>query len=875
MQANKDNRLASTVAGGVTGQVQNIQSGIKKEEQNFDTEAQKNRLDTPEAAQKRQTVLGRFDASTYKPDETKFAVSSGLTDQYTGQKTALQKQQEDFNKEQQDQRNTIQGRYDTDASTLSNMQAKEKARTDLLTKNYRPTGVLHDNRSDYEKALINPNIVQEKGLTSSLAALKNIQAAQQLGYDTQTADYNSQITGLDKQYADMSAAEKANYMKSEGERLMAANAPTDQEITDFTKYQTGAYAGPKELGDVQSLLGKAQQTQALGDLYRSSVDRQELLRKFVGGRDYTKGQRGLDEAILGQDTTSQLNQAVRGTRGAEQTVLSANQLAGAKAQDYTNKAQQFGQKTQEMIKDRRDPISGEVDARVAAQQAGDVQRTNDVTKLQAILAGTDESTKSYGSTARMSIALQAAMDSGYLSQQDAESLVGEGGLLTRSQNLGLDSNQLLSERLKNTISQGIGRQEAATTGQKSILTAMDRLAGKVGTDVEFNRQTPQYTAGQNKFDVASLQDYIKKTEDERRKTDPQYALANPVAPTPLGLTVGGLGQIGGAAASPGGLAGLGGATYAAQYAIPAAAQAAAAYNAAGTAAMMSGGAEAAGAAGLAPGMGMTAEYGAMAIPGAENAAAQMAAQGASGAGTFGAAGTEGAMGAQGAGSAGAGTMAAYAAAALLASDLLTGQDNTADVAHGAVNSAVGVGGMTNQGTNWINKTMLKNKIGDSAAGQELLKLEDYRNKIVNQGLGEAYKEGHNWSSGLTDLTQTGKMDQALAKLSGYDAAKNLTTNTYNAANTAVNQVGKAASTALFGGKTGGWATTDYNTIDSTTGQKVKIGTYVNQPSSVILKQMQKLAGSSAAMGKGGPEIAKSIDVLYNYYKAAMDREKKK
>ena len=60
MQANKGNKLGQTVSGGIQNQVQGVKSQVKSAQDQFQEEAQKNRLDTQESADKRDEILNRF-----------------------------------------------------------------------------------------------------------------------------------------------------------------------------------------------------------------------------------------------------------------------------------------------------------------------------------------------------------------------------------------------------------------------------------------------------------------------------------------------------------------------------------------------------------------------------------------------------------------------------------------------------------------------------------------------------------------------------------------------------------------------------------------------------------------------------------------------
>jgi hypothetical protein len=797
MQANQGNRLGQTVAGGVSSAGQNLQSGIKQSQAGFQTEAEKNRLDTDTNRAQRSGVLGRFDASTYKPDESKFQVSTGLQEQYGGQKTELEKQEAARQTSATQQQTSIQSRLDADRANLAS--------------NRQRYGDIKDKNSFGGRIRQNVLNTQAKGYEASIGSLKGLMGVQQAAATAAQTQAASTLANLESQYGTMSAAEKANFMKTETDRLMAENAPTGQEITDFTKFQTGAYTGPKELQDYQTLIGKAQQTQQLGDLSRSSGGRQELLKQFVGGRDYTQGQQGLDQAILGQDKSSALSQAAKQVRGSEKSVSSANALAGAQAQDLVGKAKAFGQETQGMIGEKRGLISADIDKQVAALQGTETQRAKNAASIQEMLTSADPKYAKLDKTTRMGLALQSAADAGYLSPQEAEQLVGKGGLVQRAQTAGLDANALLGERLKSIMAQGIDRRAGATGAQEGIITAMDKLAGKVGPDVEFGSGAEQYQAGKTNFDVNSLRDYIAKTEAEKMK-DPKYAAQmQKLGMTPLQQTVGGLGGILGTGTSDSAIAGA-----------------------------------------LAPGLlagGVGAAYGGL-------AGAQAAGMGAYGA-------------------AGMGAAAPVALIGALGYDALTGGDSTAKAAEGGVQAASGIAGMSLQGKDAIYKALMNNKIGNSAAGKQLQKIMDYESQLEKQGLGELTKEGMNAAGGFRDLTQTGRLDQALMKLTGTQTGINVAKNVAGAAGKAVGDVGKAVSTAFGGGSTGNWAANDLNTIDATTGKKVKIGTYANKSSDAILKQMLNTTqmGRTAAQFKGRSEGAMQMNELLKYYNAALKREK--
>jgi hypothetical protein len=387
LQASRGNKLGSTISGGIKQETEGVQSKVKSAQEQFQEEANKGRLDTGEAAQKRQDILGRFTPS------------------------------------------------------------------------------------------------------SGTGAVQPPQGQQPQGQQP------------------------------------ASNAPvSDQEIQDFTKLRTGTYTGPKQLQDVQTLYGKAQQAEQLGGLARSEGGRQELLRRFVGGTGYTPGQKQLDSTLLGQQP-GQLGQAAREARGSLNQVDRAAGQASGLAQEYAGRAKSFGEETQRMVGETKAPLSQGLDTRLQDIQKSEENRLKGFQSIQDILSGTGDY-EGLDQWTRSGLALQAAADTGALSPSDIKMLMGQGdsiGLIQRAGNLGLDVNKLISERLTNKIAQNMSRTGVASEEDIARLNALDRLSGKTGTDLEFLQGRQGFEAGKTGFDIGSLEDYISKTEGERAASDKAYA----------------------------------------------------------------------------------------------------------------------------------------------------------------------------------------------------------------------------------------------------------------------------------------------------------------------------------------------------------------
>lgn len=297
---------------------------------------------------------------------------------------------------------------------------------------------------------------------------------------------------------------------------------SEDEIKDFTRFRTGTYTGPKELENMGSLMGKASQAEQVGDLSRSAGGRQELLRRFVGGEGYTQGQQRLDTTLLGQSNQEDINRARRGLRTMEEDVARAGQASRGLAQEYANRAKQFGEETVGMIGQTRDPISGQIDKRVTEAQAAEKTRQENIANIQKYLAGTDPELAKLDKNTRLGIGLDMASKLGVLTQDDLNKIQSRN-LLGRGMAAGVDLNTLLNERLKDEAAKNISRSGLVSEQERAQLTALDRLAGRVGTDVEFGQAGDAFKAGSSRFDLDSLENYIKQTEDERARTDAAYA----------------------------------------------------------------------------------------------------------------------------------------------------------------------------------------------------------------------------------------------------------------------------------------------------------------------------------------------------------------
>lgn len=862
MQANRGSNVGGKLAQGVQGQTQNYQQNLQKSQQSFEQEANKNRLDTPEAAAKRANVLGRFDESQYQvydsrqPQQPVQTVQAGLAQDMTG--TTITGKAAGTSQTQPVQ--AIQQAQPQKGIDLANFKLDEKVQADYNQKKAAQQAALEATKQNYSSKLdqvqkqfdiqntayanlmdqiaklesapfkmgkggVNQNKVtannlrvqaaQVKASLDSIAGLRDALASQSTAEQKKV---QGDISSLDEQFANLTKAEQDKWVQSERDRIMASNLPTEEEMNEFRRYQTGTYTGPKELQDLAALTGKAAQVESLGGLSRTTGGQEELLKQFLGRTGYTQGQRGLDVALLGQDKSgaASLTKAARATRGAEEQLARENLIAQGKATDYVNKAAQFGEETRKQIGETRSGLSGKIDQQLAALKNQETIRQENTKAITDMLTGANPQYGSYSNISRLGMALDQAQKAGYLSKADVASLTAKGGLIERASNLGLDPNALIAERIKSSNAVGADRAAAATSDQEARIAALDRLSGKIGTDVEFGGQpTSQYQAGKTGVDIDSLIDYISKTEGERLKSS-QYAQQYQQAGlTPLQQLMAGAGQITGITGTTSGAAALGT---------------------------------------LGAGAGLGA-YGALAA-GAPVTAAGLGA--------------------------GAGAMGPVALAAMLGVDLLTGGDATAQAAQGAVNMGAGAAKLGTQATGNVYDALLKLKIGNSAladndVGKQLLALNKFAQEQQNKAIDTAASYGSDYASGLSDLTKTNRIDQAFAKLSGFDSQVRLGKDIANTAGNAINQVGRAIGTAFGGGKTGNWATHELGTVDVNTGKAVRFGDFANKDSDYILNQIlnQQLSDMSHYTDKSKYGSAdQRLNLLKSYYMEALKREGK-
>lgn len=291
----------------------------------------------------------------------------------------------------------------------------------------------------------------------------------------------------------------------------------------FADYRSGEYKGPKEVQGYESLASKATEAEQLGRLGRTSGGKQELLRRFVGGKDYSLGEQKLDTALLGLTGQAGLAQAKRSTRGLTDELGREAGAARDMSKQLQQQAESFRQQTLDKLTESRNPTIEDIRLRQVAAQELEDKRAKEYESIKTLLAspdmvkstqglGTDETSGNQQTQTNIDLAVDRLLKSQYFSPEETKSLQQ---LARTSQLLGLDTASLLSGGLTETLAQNIAPSGLASQQEKDRLALLDRLSGKLGVDVGLQGAKDPYTKGQSGFQVNALEKAVKD-EMERR-----------------------------------------------------------------------------------------------------------------------------------------------------------------------------------------------------------------------------------------------------------------------------------------------------------------------------------------------------------------------
>lgn len=316
-------------------------------------------------------------------------------------------------------------------------------------------------------------------------------------------------------------------------------------IGRFADWRSTEYKGPKGLEDYGSLAGKVTEAEELGRLGRTSGGKQELLRRFVGGRDYSQGEQRLDAALLGLTGQRELAQAQRETRGLGAELMKQTGLASEQAQQLAKQAKSFGEETLRSLGEKKKQILtgqeygvggktlDEIFKETKAKEEGRSQLAKDIKDFNTYFQGLVSSGARTRDQQRDEFAklLNKAKDQGYISQDevsrlfDVRSMSGEYNpeydLITRAQAVGLSPYDTLGalttqgQAAQNLNLSGVlASQAPERAGQLKLL---EQLAGTIPEQSEFMRDQGEYKAGTLGFEKGTPEFKLQVLDKETKK----------------------------------------------------------------------------------------------------------------------------------------------------------------------------------------------------------------------------------------------------------------------------------------------------------------------------------------------------------------------
>lgn len=160
---------------------------------------------------------------------------------------------------------------------------------------------------------------------------------------------------------------------------------TAGQVGAFDTFRQGGYSGPTQLNNYDTLQAQAQNVQAQGNNTGTSGGRQALLQQYAGGNNYTQGEQGLDNIILGQTGAANLQAAKRSTQGLSNDVTQAGTNATNMANTIAAGNKDFGNYTNNQVANVYNPISGQLDTNVANTQTAENTREANIQSVLTTL----------------------------------------------------------------------------------------------------------------------------------------------------------------------------------------------------------------------------------------------------------------------------------------------------------------------------------------------------------------------------------------------------------------------------------------------------------------------------------------------------------
>jgi len=233
-------------------------------------------------------------------------------------------------------------------------------------------------------------------------------------------------------------------------------------VSQFQNILAGKYQGPQGLANADQLTGQAQYAQQLGQQLGSQGGQQSLLQRFVGGNQYSQGQKNLDTLLMGAGPQNQLNQARQSVAGLGSQVNAGVTAAQNQAQQLGAQANQFGQAAQQQF---GNTVNQQVQGLQQQAQTAASSRDQQYQKLLSGLQGgqiSAEDAQKLGLTSGEQI---------YNTFQNPSSLVKESTLGATAQNVASSQDYARMQALQ---------QLAGTNGPASAMQQLGQFAGQQG-----------------------------------------------------------------------------------------------------------------------------------------------------------------------------------------------------------------------------------------------------------------------------------------------------------------------------------------------------------------------------------------------------------
>jgi hypothetical protein len=512
LRANQGSRLGQTISSGVQSNVQDVRAGVQSAQARFAEQEQKTKEQMEKDKQQQQQVLNRFEN-----------VQQPVTPQ-SGNQVSNQSYNQTSPQSGNQPPAPINPLQNYTADELREMKARREDYRKVL-KNLE--GIDFQKQiDDTKEQILNPRQNQKgpligghKGKARRLVNDLTNQIFDPLRKLQMQREYQSYLDQFSDEDIDKRIQE---YESGAAQRGSAESFIPQEELQNLTRLSNPSYTGPRGLEMDPGVNEKTQELMQLGRLSGSSGGRQELLRRFVGGNNYTTGQSNLDQVLLSSEGRNPLRDIRGRTRELGEEIQKNEAAAQARASQLSNLMQAQGEEFKKQLGLRREQMVGDLEKRLEAIKKGDTSSLSQQKQIQDILVSqeqkylTDPTLKTEDQ--RLTRGLDMARQQGILSDRDLKMLQGPGGLIERAKIAGFTPqqiNQMVAERLKSNIN-----PETATLGgvasneELSKIAALDRLMGRQGTDVGIPGASDPYLSGRTRFDIDNFLNVIKQKEEQ-------------------------------------------------------------------------------------------------------------------------------------------------------------------------------------------------------------------------------------------------------------------------------------------------------------------------------------------------------------------------